>query len=365
MNRIIQEGSLTPAKSLWYSQPSCFRTMGTLMEDAAKSYWVGFSLVPGNGAARLQALLGAFGDIEAAWRAARAQLARVGLPGPALEALLAARHRLDLDAELRRIEAAGYSVITWVQEDYPERLLEIPSPPPVLCCWGEMRPQDALAVAIVGPRRATPYDRPVAGDVAGCLAGCGVTVVSGLARGIDGWAHRAALAAGGRSMAVLGPGADHIYPPEHSGLARQIAENGAVITDYPLGTCPEAVNLPLRNRIISSLSLAAVIVAADNSSGASIAANFAADQGREVFAVPGNINSAASRGTNRLIRSGATPLPKPEDVLRALYLDPLFGTMEAEATLPKDEQEQKVYLGLSKAPLHIDEVQRRCGLSAG
>jgi DNA processing protein len=196
------------------------------------------------------------------------------------------------------------------------------------------------------------------------LAAGGVTVVSGLARGIDALAHRAALDAGGRTIAVLGSGLDRIYPPEHRQIAEAISRSGAVLTDYPMGTAPEATNFPPRNRIISGLAMVVVIVEAGVGSGALITADFAAEQGREVFAVPGSIYQPASRGTNLLIRSGAKPLVALEDVLEALNLDVVARQEAVSEAMPQDETEARILGALSSEPIHVDEVQARCGLPA-
>lgn len=327
-----------------------------------RRYWVGFNCVTGIGAVRLRALLDAFGDLETAWNASLAELHAVGLDQRSLQGILQARESLDLEHELRRIEDAGYKVVTWEDPDYPVRLLEIDAPPPVLYVWGRLKPEDRLAVAIVGTRRPTAYGLAVARDLAALLAGSGVTVVSGLARGIDAAAHRAALEAGGRTLAVLGSGLDRVYPPEHRRLAESAAAAGAVLTDYPMGTAPEAGNFPPRNRIISGLSLAVVIVEAGEGSGALITADFAAEQGREVFAVPGSIYSRASRGTNALLCAGARVLVSPEDVLEALNLDAVARHEAACQALPDDPTEARLLEALSAEPTHVDELTARIGL---
>ncbi len=327
-----------------------------------RRYWVGFNRVTGIGAVRLRALLDAFGDLETAWQASPSELRAVGLDQRSLQGILQARESLDLDQELLRIEAKGYRVVTWEDHDYPPRLLEIEAPPPVLYVWGELRPEDRLAVAVVGTRRPTAYGLAVTRDLAGLLAGSGVTVVSGLARGIDAAAHRAALEAGGRTLAVLGSGLDRIYPPENLRLAEAVGGAGAVLTDYPLGTAPEAGNFPPRNRIIAGLSLAVVIVEAGEGSGALITADFGAEQGREVFAVPGSIYSRASRGTNALVRAGARPLVSPEDILEALNLDAIVRQEAVSQALPDDPTEASVLEALSAEPVHVDELTARIGL---
>jgi DNA processing protein len=325
-------------------------------------FWIGFNKVQGIGPSRLEKLILAFGDIEDAWNASAAELDEANLGRRYVQELVNTREELDLDQALKEVEEAGFHVLTWDDEDYPERLREIGAPPPVLYIWGRLDPRDRWAAAIVGTRRPTSYGRSVTQDLAAALSVHGVTVVSGLARGIDGLGHNAALDAGGRTLAVLGSGLDQIYPPEHRNLAEKIAACGAVVSDYPLGTRPEGRNFPPRNRIISGLSLAVVIVEAGEGSGALITADFAAEQGRDLYAVPGRIYSRASRGTNALIRSGAQPLTSVEDLLEGLNLDLMARHEQADQELPEDEKERSVYKVLSSDPVHVDEIQVLCGL---
>ena len=189
-----------------------------------------------------------------------------------------------------------------------------------------------------------------------------MTVVSGLARGVDSIAHRASLDANGRTIAVLGSGVDHIYPRENSRMAEEITRQGAVISDYPPGTPPDGINFPPRNRIISGLSLATVVVEAGERSGASITANYALEQGREVFAVPGNIYSPQSKGTNRLIRNGAHPLLSPEDLLEALNLTMVTEQQNARMVLPGNANEAAIFDVLSREPVHVDQIGIQAGL---
>ncbi len=322
-------------------------------------YWLGFNRVTGIGPVRLQALIERFGDVEAAWRAPAAALRSSGMSRKVIDEFLKTREALDLQAEYDRLTGQGFTVLALDDPEYPERLRQIDSAPIVLYCWGQLQPRDEVASAIVGTRRATPHGRAAAAELAGGLAAAGVTIVSGMARGIDGVAHKAALEAGGRTIAVLGSGLDHLYPPEHRKLAALIAEAGAVVSEYPLGTRPEPGNFPPRNRIISGLSLAVIVVEAADSSGALITANFAADQGRDVFAVPGRIHDRASRGTNRLIATGAFPALSVGEVLEVLNLDAVAGQAPAQMALPEDETERKVLQLLSTEPLHIDELSLR------
>ena len=273
-----------------------------------------------------------------------------------LESLLKTRDALSLDDEMAKIEQLGVTVITLDDADYPRMLALIPAPPPVLFVKGEVIPDDTVAVAIVGTRRLTSYGREVAGRLAGELAEAGVTIVSGLARGIDAVAHQAALRAGGRTIAVMGSGPNVIYPPEHRQLAGQIVEHGALVTDYPPDRKPDATYFPARNRIISGLSLGVIVVEAPSRSGALITTDFAADQGREVFVVPGSVLSGASAGCHRLLREGARPITCADDVLEDLHLGRRKEQAAVQQALPMDEGERKLLALLTAEPQHVDEV---------
>jgi DNA processing protein len=330
------------------------------MDD--KRYWIGFTLVKGIGAVRFQRLLDRFGDGESAWRAAPADLAGAGLGLKMIERLVAVREKVDLSLIWDQIHSKGIQVLTWLDEAYPQRLKEIEQPPPVLYLRGELSPEDTWAVAIVGTRRVSPYGRQVTEEIASYLAANGVTIVSGLARGVDAIAHSAALKAGGRTLAVLGSGVDKIYPPENRAMAEQMIEHGAVLSDYVPGTPPESSNFPPRNRIISGLSMAVVVVEAGETSGALITAEFAAEQGREVFAVPGNILAPQSKGTNKLIQRGAHPLLSANDIMEALNLTRVGQHKAARKALPADDVEAKLLEAIGEEPLHVDEIRNLTGL---
>ncbi|MFZ5822411.1 MAG: DNA-processing protein DprA, partial [Chloroflexota bacterium] len=261
-----------------------------------------------------------------------------------------------------QIQSKDIQILTWQDEAYPQRLREISQPPPVLYLRGELLPEDTWAVAIVGTRRVTPYGRQVTEQIASFLAGNGVTVVSGLARGVDAIAHQAALRAGGRTLAVLGSGVDRIYPPENRALAEQVCEHGALLSDYAPGAAPESANFPPRNRIISGLSMAVVVVEAGETSGALITAEFAAEQGREIFAVPGSILAPQSKGANKLIQQGALPLLSASDVMQALNLTRVGQHKAARKAIPSDAVEAKLMGALGDEPLHVDEIRNQTGL---
>jgi DNA processing protein len=323
----------------------------------ARIYWVGFNMVKGIGSVRFKSLLSAFGSAEAAWNASPQALLEAGLSPKIVEGFSRLRKDVSLEQVEQRIHALGVQLLTWDDAAYPRHLKEIDQPPPVIYVRGTLEPQDDWAVAVVGTRKVTAYGRQVAEDVAAVLAHSGVTIVSGLARGVDSIAHQAAINAGGRTLAVLGSGVDLVYPPENRKLASQIMEQGALISDYAIGTQPDGQNFPPRNRIISGLSLAVVIVEAGDTSGALITASFAAEQGRDVFAVPGNINAPQSRGTNRLIRDGAQPLLNPQEVLEALNLTMVTEHQAARVTLPADPVEARLYQLLSQQPMHVDDIR--------
>jgi len=334
--------------------------IATTMDD--KRYWIGFNLIKGIGAVRMQALIQHFGDLELAWKASPADLVEAGLGRKVIERVIQAREEVDLIKLWEKIESQGIKILTWQDESYPGRLREIDQPPPVLYIRGEYLPDDLFAVAIVGTRRVTAYGRQITEEMSSFLAANGITVISGLARGVDAIAHQSTLKAGGRTIAVLGSGVDKIYPPEHRGLAEQMMERGAVISDYALGTPPDASNFPPRNRIISGLSLAVVVIEAGETSGALITAEFAAEQGREVFAVPGSILAPQSKGTNKLIQRGALPLLTMNDLMQALDLTRVGEHKAARKVIPTDETEARLMNVLGSEPLHVDEIRNQAEL---
>lgn len=333
------------------------------MEQLA--YWVGFNKVVGIGPARMRALLDQFGDAETAWQAPERELRAAGLDSRSLANFLQTRRTLDLDVELERLSRAGVTVLTWQCDGYPVNLRNIYDPPLVLYLKGDLLPEDDWAVALVGTRKASVYGQEVTRRLAGELARAGVTVVSGLASGVDSVAHRAAVEAGGRTLAVLGSGVDIIYPEHNRRLAQSVQEQGALISEYPLGTRPERRNFPPRNRIISGLSLGTVVVEAGARSGALITAEFALDQGRDVLAVPGSILQRTCQGSNRLIQAGAKPVLSAADVLEELDLGQIAFQAEVRATVPTSPTERRILELLSSEPRHVDDLGRVAGLPAG
>ncbi len=326
-------------------------------------YWVGFNLIPQIGPVKARRLLDHFGDLATAWRASAIELAAAGLDRRALENVLAARPKIDLDAEMEKIARAGVRVLVWDDPAFPRLLIDIPSPPFALYVKGEIKPEDEWSVAVVGTRRASAYGREVTRQIVGDLVRNHITIVSGLARGIDAEAHRTALEAKGRTLAVLGSGVDVIYPAEHIKLAEQIIENGALVSEYPLGTLPDAGNFPPRNRIISGLALGALIVEGEENTGARITIEDALEQGRETFAVPGNLFRREARGPNGMIQRGEAKLVTcAADILEELNLTMVEQHQEVRAAIPENEFESALLKHLSTEPVHIDELGRETGL---
>ena len=325
-------------------------------------YWVLLTMAKQIGPARFSRLMERFGSAEAAWNAPLLELAAIGLERRAVESLGALRATLDPAAEWQRIVDAGVSVLVLDDPAYPTALREIPDPPPVLYVRGALSPADDWAIAVVGTRRATVYGRQATERIVNGVARAGVTIVSGMARGIDTYAHRAALAAGGRTLAVLGSGLDRLYPSENRALADQIAQNGALISEFPLGTPPDAMNFPRRNRIVSGLARATLVVEADLKSGATNTVNHAAAQGRDVFAVPGSILSQFSALPNQLIREGARVVTDASDILEELHLTAVVEERAARESLPADPTEAALLRLLSDEPTHVDDLTRSAKL---
>ncbi|MDW8064801.1 MAG: DNA-processing protein DprA [Anaerolineae bacterium] len=325
-------------------------------------YWLVFNRVIGIGPARLRALLQYFGDLRTAWEADEGAWRAAGLDQRTIQNLTEAKRQLRPDQEQERLERSGAKALTWADPDYPPLLRRIPDPPPVLFVRGRLYEADRGALAVVGTRRPTIYGRQATEWFVSELARAGISIISGLARGIDAIAHEAALKAGGRTIAVLPCGVDRVYPLAHARLAARILENGALVSELPLGAPAEPGNFPARNRLISGLAVGVLIVEAGATSGALITASHAAEQGREVFAIPGSIFSPASQGTNRLIRDGAIPVTCPSELLEALNWSTAAQQVEVQLQLPADSIEARLLEVLSREPQHVDEIARAAGL---
>lgn len=277
------------------------------------------TMLPGIGPRTLTSLLERFESAENLLAASRQDLMTVDGVGPKLATTICdAETRVSTERVLQVCRLHKIDILHQQSETYPQHLLELCDAPPILFKQGELHPQDELAVAIVGTRRPTAYGKRQTERISAGLANAGVTVISGLARGIDGIAHRAALEAGGRTIAVLGNGLASIYPQEHTKLADEVVESGALLSEYPPEAAPHAGAFPQRNRLISALSIGVCVIEAGDRSGASITARLAGEQGRDCYALPGPVTSAASAGTNRLIRDGATLIRSADDILECL-----------------------------------------------
>ncbi|MBT3362939.1 MAG: DNA-protecting protein DprA [Chloroflexi bacterium] len=326
------------------------------------SYYIGFNLIPGIGRARTLKLEQNFASMEQAWHADAKQLKAAGLDTKSVEAIISGRSSIALDREMEKLATHNVKAHTWNDPEYPSQLRDIYDAPPVIYVKGMLTANDYWSIAVVGSRQASVYGKEIAEGISKDLARNKITVISGLARGIDTVAHKAALRAGGRTIAVMGCGLDMIYPAENAELAKHIAENGALISDYPIGTKPAAHNFPRRNRIMSGLSLGVLVVEAADASGALITADMALEQNREVFAVPGNVLSPLSRGTNHLIQDGAKLVMQAEDILEELNLSAIPAQVEPKQSIMVSETESALIKQLSYDPTHIDAICRSSGL---
>jgi DNA processing protein len=340
-------------------------------------YWLALKSLAGIGNIVFPALLDKFGTVQAVFSASTADLqATPGITKKAAAGITAFKDWNIIHKDLAALEKAGINIITYQDGLYPVKLLEIYDRPPLLYVLGSLNIDD-IDISIVGSRQASTYGKYTTEKISRELALRGVTVVSGMARGIDSAAHQGALSARGRTIAVLGTGLDIIYPPENKKLFAAIAENGAVVSEYPLGTPPRACNFPARNRIISGMSYGVVVIEAGEKSGSLITARLALEQGREVFAVPGTIDSAGSRGTNKLIKQGAKLIENTDDILEEIL--PQLKKTKLPETIPVSGQDtcigkkndnlnsldRQIIALLSNDRLHIDELIITTGLAPG
>ena len=329
--------------------------------------WIALRRVRGVGNVTYRQLLDRFASPREILRTSSAILTEAGISARVAQAIAAFDQWKEVEAELEQIARLNARLVIQTDTEYPERLRQIHDPPPFLYIQGNFTPQDDLAIAIVGARTASTYGRKMTRELAHELAGCGVCVVSGLARGVDSEAHQAALEAGGRTIAVLGSGLDVVYPREHIALAEQIAESGAVVSEFSFGSQPEAGNFPYRNRVISGISLGTVVVEATEKSGSLITAQCALDQNREVFAVPGPVTASRSRGPHRLIKDGAKLVESIDDILSEIA-PALAQTARPEKNepsapiVPLEPDEERLFQLFPEEAVHVDTLITGSGL---
>jgi DNA processing protein len=329
--------------------------------------WFALKSVPHIGNVAFCRLLARFGSPECVLNASSRELLEVaGISPNAVESILSHNGREEAERECAEVRRHGIRIVTFLDREYPKPLLEIRDYPPFLYVRGELR-GDEMSVAVVGSRRASTYGLSATERISRDLAVAGIAVVSGMARGIDTAAHRGALKGGGRTIGVLGCGIDVVYPPENRPLYRQLEAEGAIVSEFPMGTAPLAENFPRRNRIISGLSRGVVVVEAAAGSGSLITVQYALEQGREVFAVPGNINSGASRGTNALIKEGAKLVDSIEDILAEIrgFVPAQGGKAEPPASFSLTPEEALIFTLVAESPLHIDDIIVQSALTVG
>jgi len=337
-------------------------------------YWLALSKVKEIGPASTRRLLAVFKSPESIFNASFAEICGVQDIREAQARNIKEFNEWGrVDKEIEKIKKHGVKVIALDSDDYPETLKQIDSPPMLLYSKGELKPEDKFSIAIVGSRLMTEYGRRVAEKIASELAGYGLTIISGMARGIDTASHKGALKAGGRSIAVLGSGLDRPYPTENAELFKSLSKSGCVLSEFPMGTPPNKENFPRRNRIISGLSRGVVVVEATKESGSLITANYALEQNKEVFAVPGNITSKVSQGTNELIKKGAKLVLDVHDILEELHphlialKEYALKSLSAKVAMPAQaiemtDDEKKVVGVIGNEPVHIDNIARRLNL---
>lgn len=335
------------------------------MEDL--KYWLWLNSINDVGPVRARALLDVFKSPQRVWAASKNKLLKAeGIGELTADIITSGKNEEQLnffEKEITKIQKSNIDIITLYDKEYPANLRNIYSAPTIFYKRGNLISADSLSIAIVGSRNATTYGLKIAYDLAKALANRGITIVSGLARGIDTQAHKGALDGGGRTIAVLGCGLDVIYPPENKKLYNDITDRGAVISEFPLGTIPDARNFPQRNRIISGIAKGTVIVEANKKSGSLITADFALEQNREVFAVPGSIYSRFSEGTNNLIKDGAKVVTCVEDILEELKITYIDGNEKFDESIAEklSGEENQVYQIMSYEPLHLENLALKTG----
>jgi len=339
------------------------------LDSSELKSWLALFTVPKVGPVRYIFLVKHFGSPEKVLSASKKELAELPDIGPIIASNIKNKISWDKVEEQRRlIQKNQVQIVTFRDENYPENLLSIYDPPPFLFVKGEIKKVDRNAVAIVGCRLASPYGKRITDRIGRELSKRGITLVSGLARGIDSIGHLSALKENGRTLAVFGSGLDIIYPRENRKLTEQIKSSGAILSEFFMGTKPEAPNFPRRNRLISGLSLGVVIVEAGTKSGALLTAHCALEQNREVFAIPGNLGSKNSEGTNKLIKQGAKLVTSVEDILEELRITTKEGKSSSSVLTEEDlshlsEMEKNILKLLSDEPFHIDKIATQASVN--
>jgi DNA processing protein len=328
-------------------------------------YWVAFNVFAGIGPQRFKLLVDYFGTARQAFEASEKTLSKIGLPQNLLEKFLLFRQKFNPQKFLAEVDKKGIKILTLKDKGYPELLRQIPDAPPVLYIKGEIKPEDALALAVVGTRKISSYGREVTEILVRDLVASGLTIVSGMARGVDSLAHKTAIEAGGRTIAVLGCGVDLVYPPENKQLYEEIIKHGAVISEVPPGQYVARGIFPARNRLISGLSLGVLVTEGAEDSGSLITARDAAQQGREVFAVPGPITSYLSAAPSILIKEGAKLVYNVSDILEELKIADRGKRLAAREVIPESPEEESILKILTDGQKHIDEVVRISGMETG
>ena len=336
------------------------------MMNTEKKYYNAFNLIPRIGPLRFKKLCSYFNSLEEAWRASMDEFRKAGLEEKVIDIILEERNKINVEKEAEKLARENIGIVILSDENYPTLLKEIHQPPALLYVKGELK-KDEFTIAIVGPRKVSSYGRQVAEQFSRELSQAGMTTVSGMALGVDNLVHRECLKLNNRTIAVLGSGIDQnsIYPSTNKKTAETIIQRGAVISEYPFGTPPLKQHFPARNRIISGMSLATLVIEASEKSGALITANFSLEQNREVFAVPGSIYSLNSVGTNNLIKMGAKMATNAQEILDELNLSSAAKFSKAKEVIPDNEQEEVILKKLLEAeePIHIDKLSKLTDIS--
>ncbi|MAF14245.1 MAG: DNA-protecting protein DprA [Parcubacteria group bacterium] len=333
--------------------------MSTKLPKNELKYWLAFSQITSVGPVRWQRLLDYFGDLKTAWKASNNDLLKAKIDQKTIDEFLEQRNKIDPNLEFTKVEKNKVKIITILDQGYPKLLKEIYSPPPLLYYRGNLNLNNDFTLAVVGSRKITSYGRLVTERIVRQLAQAGLTIISGLALGVDVCAHQATVDCGGKTVAVLGSGIDQIYPATNRRVAEKIITNGgAIVSEFPFGMPPLKQNFPRRNRLISGLSLGTLVTEATEKSGALITTKYSLDQNREVFAVPGNIYNQNSIGTNNLIKLGGKLITTANDILEALNLEQAKEFKAIKEVMPDNETEKVLFDLLGKGELHVDKLRQ-------